>query len=393
MRILFIHNAYRQYGGEDVAVELETALLKEKGHDVSLVHFTNEGGGMAAAWNAIYNRASARKARAAIRAFRPDIVHVHNWFFEASPAVLFAAAKEKVPVVMTLHNYRMICANALLLRNNIPCELCVPHTFPLYGVRYKCYRGSAAQSALVTAVTGIHKSRRTWQQKVDRYIVLTAFAGSRFEGSSFNVPPEKMIVKPNFITDPGEGPAQREDFFLFAGRLSKEKGVHILVQAFAGLPAHKLVIVGDGPEKDILQARHATATNITFAGKRTRNELLEMMKRCKALIFPSIWYEGLPFTILEAFATGTPVIASKLGSMSELVTEGYNGSLFTAGDITALQEKVMTMAQEGPATAAMYHNARQTYLDNYHPEIHYKSIISIYEQTIANSKSPHAGTI
>jgi glycosyltransferase involved in cell wall biosynthesis len=390
MRVLFIHNAYRQYGGEDVAVELETSLLKEKGHEVNVVNFTNEGGGVAAAWNAVYNRASAKKVREAITAFRPDIIHVHNWFFNASPSVLFAAAKEKVPVVMTLHNYRLVCANALLLRNNAPCELCVPHTFPIYGIRYKCYRDSAAQSALVAAVTGVHKVRRTWQQKVDRYIVLTPFARSRFEGSSLKVPPEKMIIKPNFITDPGEGLAQREDFFLFAGRLSKEKGVHILVQAFEGMPGHRLVIVGDGPEKDILQAQHATSPNITFAGKQTRGKLLEMMKRCKALIFPSIWYEGLPFTILEAFATGTPVIASKLGSMAGLVTEGYNGSLFTAGDITALQEKVAAMAQEGPENAAMYNNARQTYLDHYHPEIHYKSIMSIYEQTIANSKSPHA---
>ncbi|MGB8190931.1 MAG: glycosyltransferase family 4 protein [Chitinophagaceae bacterium] len=392
MRVLFIHNQYRQPGGEDVALELESTLLKERGHEVTTVLFSNDeaagfGGALRSGMNAIYNKRSAQKVKEAIKEFKPDIIHVHNWFFAASPSVFYAASKEKLPVIMTIHNYRMICANALLLRDNHPCELCVNKTYPVDGIRYKCYRNSASQSALVTAITSIHKSLHTWQRKVNNYIVLTPFAKSRLAGSSFKVEPERMIIKPNFIPDPGQGTLPREDFFLFAGRLSVEKGVHVLMQAFSALPDAKLVVIGEGEEKESLIQQYASAGNITFAGKRSRPELLDMMKKCRAVIFPSIWYEGLPFIILEAFATGTPVIASQLGAMAEAITHGYNGLHFVPGDVDGLRQAVQTAAQTSPATEQMYANARATYLEKYHPDIHYTSILSIYEKTIANSKS------
>lgn len=394
MRVLFIHNQYRQHGGEDVAVELETTLLKEMGHDVEVLVFSNDepsgtAGVLRSGMNAVYNKGAAKKVRQAIQQFRPDIVHVHNWFFAASPSVFYAAHKEHVPVIMTIHNYRFICANALLLRNDRPCELCVNKTWPMDGIRYKCYRHSASQSALVTAITSIHKSLHTWQRKVDNYIVLTPFAKSRLVGSSFKVDPERMIIKPNFIPDPGQGHLPREDFFLFAGRLSADKGVHVLMKAFSQLTS-KLVILGEGPEKEILLQQHANASNITFAGKRSRKELLDMMKRCRAVVFPSLWYEGLPFVILEALATGTPIIASRLGTMAEVITHGFNGLHFSPGDVTELKNAVETMDKGAPQVEQLYGNARQTYLEKYHPDIHYKSIMSIYETTIANSRKVNA---
>lgn len=391
MKILFIHNQYRQHGGEDVAVELETNLLKEKGHEVELLLFSNQetAGALRSGMNAVYNRAAAKKVTQAIQQFKPDIVHVHNWFFTASPSIFYAAHKQRVPVIMTIHNYRFICANALLLRNEQPCELCVKKTWPMDGIRYKCYRNSASQSALVTAVTSIHKSLRTWQKKVDNYIVLSSFAKSRLVGSSFKVDPERLLIKPNFIPDPGQGSQPREDFFLFAGRLSTSKGVHVLIEAFSQLTS-KVVIVGEGPEKDMLLQQHANASNITFAGKRSRSELLDMMKRCRAVIFPSLWYEGLPFVILEAFATGTPLIASRLGTMAEVITHGVNGLHFTAGNAIELKNAVEVMDKGGPEVEQLYSNARQTYLEKYHPDIHYRSIMSIYETTIANSRTVNA---
>ncbi|HEY0680625.1 MAG TPA: glycosyltransferase family 4 protein [Chitinophagaceae bacterium] len=396
MRILFIHNTYRQRGGEDVALELETTLLAERGHDVRITLFSNDEdisgftGKMRLGWNAIYNRTSAKTVRQVIREFAPDLIHVHNWFFQASPSILYAAAKEQVPVIMTIHNYRLVCANALLLRNNKPCELCINEKFPLYGIKYKCYRQSSGQSALVTAITGIHKSMNTWQNKVDNYIILTPFAKSRLEGSSFKVDPSKLIIKPNFIPDPGEGLPDREGYYLFAGRLSIEKGVHTLCEAFAGLPGSRLILVGEGSEYAVLEQRFASATNITFAGKRSRPELLGMMKKCKALVFPSIWYEGLPFTILEAFATGTPVIASDLGSMSGMITNEYNGLLFEPGNAASLKAAIAKFEMAGQALKPLYANARQTYLDLYHPDIHYRSIMDIYERSLANRKKSNA---
>lgn len=393
MKILFIHNKYRQHGGEDVAVELETSLLKERGHEVELLLFSNDeasaNGALRSAINAVYNRAAVKKVRQAIQHFGPAIVHVHNWFFAASPSIFYAAKKEGVPVVMTIHNYRFVCANALLLRNEQPCELCVNKTWPLDGIRYKCYHNSTSQTAMVTAVTGIYKTMGTWQKKIDNYIVLTPFAKSRLVGSSFKADPHKLIIKPNFIPDPGEGNPVREDFFLFAGRVSIDKGVHILAKAFSQTNL-KLVIAGEGPEKDVLQRQYANASNITFAGRQNRAALLDMMKRCKAVIFPSLWYEGLPFVILEAFATATPVIASKLGNMAEVITHAVNGYHFTPGDAMELQSAAEAMDRGGTQVQQLYGNARQTYLEKYHPDIHYKSILSIYEKTIANSSKVNA---
>src|ERR1700730_1519932 len=173
MRILFIHNQYQQPGGEDVAVETESRLLEERGHLVQTIVFNNTAHSgilekASAGWKAIYNIGSYRTIKKRIEEFGPDIVHVHNLFFIASPSVLFAAHRLKVPVVLTVHNYRLVCANALLLRNNEICELCIGKTLPLYGIRYKCYRSSMAESALATAITGIHKILGTWRKKINR---------------------------------------------------------------------------------------------------------------------------------------------------------------------------------------------------------------------------------
>jgi len=371
MRILFIHNRYQQKGGEDVAVELESELLKEKGHEVRVLYFENDH---INPLRAIGNSKSYRRGREEITNFKPDIVHVHNLFFEATPSVLRAFAVKNIPVVMTVHNYRLICANALLLRNNRPCELCVPHRFPSYGVRFKCYRHSMAASAMVVAITGTHKVKGTWKNMVDRYIFLTDFAKSRFIGSSLKVGSEKMTVKPNFVNDVGIG-GEREDFFLFVGRLSEEKGIETLVEVAKHF---RILIIGEGP--------YFIADDSGFLGKLNREEVLDYMKRCKALIFPSIWYEGLPFTILEAFATGTPVIASKLGSMAEMIQDGHNGFHFEAGNADDLREKLHLFDRLTPEERnQLSANARATYLEKYHPDIHYERIISIYEE-VRNEK-------
>ena len=391
MKILFIHNRYKQFGGEDVVVEQEASLLADKGHEVRTIIFDNTSiagffSKLKTSFQSIYNFSSAKKIAGSISEFKPDIVHVHNLFIVASPSIIYAAQKAKIPVVMTLHNYRLICANALLLRDNTVCELCVSKKFPISGIRYKCYRNSAFGSALVTFITGFHKIFNTWKNKVATYITLNEFSRSKFLNSSLHVPTDKLITKPNFIPDPGETATQREDFFLFAGRLVVEKGVYVLAKAFAEMPEHKLVIVGDGPEKTRLQDQFKDHPNIIFTGTLDKQEVKEYMRSCKALICPSIWYEGAPLTIIEAFATGTPVIASRLGSMKESITDGFNGLHFNAGDATDLQEKVKVLNKETASSPMLYKNARQTYLEKYTAETHYRSIINIYENLIAAKK-------
>ena len=390
MRILFIHNKYKQYGGEDVTVELETTVLIKKGHEVKTIFFDNSPirglfSKIGSAFRSIYNFSSAKKISKIIQEFRPDIIHIHNLFFIASPSIIYAARKHKIPVVVTIHNYRLICASALLLRDNQVCELCTQKKFPLAGIRYKCYRNSATESALVTSITGIHKLFKTWQNKIHTYITLNEFSRSKLLHSSLNVPASMMTIKPNFVPDPGEGPTQREGFFLFAGRIVKEKGVHVLAKAFANMPENKIIIIGDGPEKALLQEQFRSFPNIHFEGQMEKKLVTEYMKRCKAFICPSIWYEGAPLTIIEAFATGTPVIASKLGSMEESISDGFNGLHFTAGDADDLRAKIRLLITETENNSMFYQNARQTYLAKYHTDIHYNAILKIYTTAVTGN--------
>ena len=387
MKILFIHNRYKQFGGEDVAVELETAVLINKGHEVKTIFFDNTSIGgffskIAAGFRSIYNFSSAKEISKIILQFKPDVVHIHNLFFIASPSVINAANHHKIPVILTLHNYRLICANALLLRNDQVCELCTQKKFPLAGIKYKCYRDSAAGSALVTAITGIHKISATWKNKVSTYITLNEFSRSKLLHSSLGVPEHKMITKPNFVADPGEGNCDRENFFLFAGRIAKEKGVNVLAKAFTYMPGYKIIIVGEGPERKLLQENFNQYSNIIFTGQMGKKEVSEYMKKCRAFICPSIWYEGAPLTIIEAFATGTPVIASRLGSMAESIIDGYNGLHFTAGDADDLRKKIELFIKETEQHSMFYKNARQTYQEKYHEDIHYNAVLKIYENAI-----------
>ncbi|MBC7903780.1 MAG: glycosyltransferase family 4 protein [Gemmatimonadaceae bacterium] len=391
MKILFIHNRYKLEGGEDTAVALEIQLLREKGHEAELLEFNNDeiGAGMAkaaAALKAFYNRESAGRLKEKLKTFHADIIHVHNLFFTASASVLYEAARLKIPVVMTLHNYRLICANGLLLRDNHICELCVNKTFPVYGVKYRCYRDSAAESALVTAVTGVHKLTGAWTEKVDHFIALTDFAKDKFLHSSYSPDPEKTSVIPNYVPDHKLRGIPRGDHFLYVGRLSKEKGVNSLLGAFLKTPAQNLVIAGDGPERNELEQKSEGAGNISFVGKQEKKQVLELMEKARALIFPSVCYEGLPFTIAEAFSTGTPVIASRLGGMKEMVRDGLNGYHFTAGDSDALCE-ALNRFDSNENMGSMYEAARQTYLDNYNANTHFEAIFRLYKSVIAKNKS------
>ncbi len=387
MKILFIHNRYQYAGGEDAVLLMEIAVLESYGHQTQLLEFNNRhinsfGSRVKTGMASFYNFHSAKRVKEAINSFRPDIIHVHNLFFTASPSVLFAAARMQVPVVMTIHNFRLLCANALLLRNNQPCELCTGKRWPLHGIKYKCYRSSAIESALVTAITGTHKLLHTWQHKVNRFIALSDFMKAKLVASSLQVPGNKIAVKANFTTPVAPGSAAREDFYFFAGRLSKEKGIEILLQAFLAGPEHRLIIAGDGPEKEWLMDAIKNAPWITYAGLQPKEGILALMKRSRALVFPSVWYEGMPATILESFSTGTPVICSARGAMSSMVEDGVNGYRFTPGNAAGLKQCIAQLeAHTHPE--ALYRQALQTYNDKYTPGVHYAAIMTIYNETIA----------
>jgi glycosyltransferase involved in cell wall biosynthesis len=288
-------------------------------------------------------------------------------------------------VIVTLHNYRLICPSYSLYYDGKIYEKSIHKVFPIDAVLKGVYRESKIQTASTVLMTGIHKLTGTWKNKVDTYIVLTAFAKNRFLDSSLKVPAEQLVVKPNFTDDLGIGEEQRENFFLFIGRLTEEKGIQTVLDA-AAAGGFTLKIIGDGPLRETVENYAARHNNILYAGFQQKPYIISELKKCKALVFPSVWYEGFPMTILEAFSTGTPVITSKLGGMAEIVDDEKNGLHFQPGSSTDLVEKVKLLLSDSRLSIKLGNQARQDYLDKYTPEKNYNLLLNIYEKAISAKK-------
>ena len=386
MRILVAHNRYQQRGGEDAVVANEIRMLAEHGHEVDYLSEDNESirgvkERVFAAGRAFYSTHSARSIAARIDSFRPDIVHVHNFFATLSPSIFFAANEKRVPVALTLHNYRLVCANALLYRDGHPCEECVDRRTFLPGVLHACYRSSRIGSAVVGGSMALHAAAGTWQKRVDRYIALTAFAARKISG--YRVPMERIRVKPNFTSDLGEGTGGG-GFALFAGRLSQEKGIQILIEADAkGLLPMPVHLVGDGPMDEILQqAATRQGTRLRPIGVKSREDLQKLMQRATVLVVPSIWYEGFPVVCVEALAAGLPILCSRIGGLPEIVEDGISGRLFPPGDAVALAYEMSRFVDGSDKLQTMRRAARKRYEENYSAERNYTMLIDIYRELI-----------
>lgn len=380
MNILLVHNYYQQAGGEDQVFADETALLRQRGENVAQYAMHNDAvdalGKVALARKTIWNSDSYDALRSAVRENRAEVVHFHNTFPLISPAGYKAARDEGAAVVQTLHNYRLLCPTATFYRDGKVCEDCLGRRVPWPGVMHKCYRGNRAASAAVASMLTVHRARGTWQHAIDRYIALTEFSRSKFiEGG---LPADKIIVKPNFVhPDPGLG-AGGGGFALFVGRLTDEKGVRTLLRAWQEYrPALPLKILGDGPLRDEVSAASGSS-GIEYLGRRPLVEVLAASGQADVLVFPSQWYEGLPRTIVEAYAKGTPVVASRLGSMTELVEEGSTGRLFSPGDAAALAD----MVRDGSEFRSMRAAARKRYEMCYTADQNYSMLIAAYKAAI-----------
>jgi len=379
MNILLVHNYYQQAGGEDQVFADETALLRERGNHVAQFTVHNDAvdalGKIALARKTIWNSDSYDALRRAAREHRAEVVHFHNTFPLISPAGYKAARDEGAAVVQTLHNYRLLCPTATFYRDGKVCEDCLGR-IPWPGVMHKCYRENRAASAAVASMLTVHRARGTWQHAIDRYIALTEFSRRKFiEGG---LPADKIIVKPNFVhPDPGIG-AGGGGFALFVGRLTDEKGVRTLLRAWQEhRPALPLRILGDGPLRDEVAAASGDS-GIEYLGRRPLAEVLAALAQAEVLVFPSRWYEGLPRTIVEAYAKGTPVVASRLGSMTELVEEGSTGRLFSAGDAAELADAM----RDGSQFRSMRAAARKRYEMCYTADQNHSMLIAAYKTAI-----------
>ncbi len=384
MRILFIHNRYLQKGGEDTVLAAEMALLKKYGHEVDLLLFDNsviQGVLQKAlsAFRAIYNPKAYRSTRKQIQTFRPDVVHVHNYSYVASPAVFYAAKAEGVPVVHTLHNFRLICPSAILFHDGKIYERSLQKNFPIDAIRKGVFNGSRAQTAILATVNALNRMFGTYRHKVDAYLTLTEFAREKILESNLPVAHSQLLIKPNFTEDRGYRIDGRSDNFLFIGRLTEEKGVRTLLAAAKQTP-FRLQILGDGPLRGEVEAAAAAHPQIQYLGFMSKEEVLVKLMDCRALLFPSLWYEGMPMVILEAFAAGTPVVASRLGSPASIITDEKQGLLFEPGNAGALAHAAHRLLMDSSLSERLGQQARQSFEQLYSPERNHQQLTGIYQQ-------------
>lgn len=390
MRIMLVHNAYQQYGGEDVVFETERALLRAHGHRVAA--FTANNAALASlagpfaklrlAAETVWSQPAQCALASATAAFEPDIVHFHNTFPLISPAGYSAVRAGGAAVVQTLHNYRLVCPAATCFRDGAVCTECVGRAVPVPSVRYGCYRDSRVQTLPVAAMLAVHALRGTWQRDVDRYIVLSeAQRAILLRGG---LPAERVIVKPNIVAgvEPGPPLPERPNVAVFAGRLTEEKGVRTVIEAWRGpnRPA-TLQVIGDGPLRDYVEAAAATEPHIEYLGFLPRAEILAAMGRARLVIVAPLWEEPFGLTIVEALGCATPVAASHIGASDELLANG-GGALFPAGDSAALASTAAALLAQPGELEHMAAAARRRYETTYSPAAGYEQLMAVYRNAM-----------
>jgi glycosyltransferase involved in cell wall biosynthesis len=387
LNILIIHTFYQQKGGED-AVFLQEAKLLEETENIATLTFQNKKGPVSIIQFFIspFNLLAARKVKRKIASFKPDIIHLHNWHYAIGPIVIRLANKAGIPIVLTLHNYRLICPSATLMSDGKLFDNSRYVSFPWQAVKKKVYNNSFLQTFWLSLIVWLHKKAGTWK-KVSHYFALTEFAKKIHLDSTLELTQDQISVKPNFSERPVLMSAEKRDTsFLFIGRFSEEKGIQTLLKAFSSTN-HTLNIAGDGPLKEEVLAACSANPNIHYLGSLQKEDVLKQMRSSSALIFPSIWYEGMPMTILEAFSSGTPVIASNLGAMASLISDKINGLHFEAGNATDLKDKIefwTTLTIEDKAVYSQ--NALASYERLYSPEKNKDLLLKKYKEIIAKNK-------
>lgn len=382
-KVLVVHNGYQQRGGEDSVVASEMALLQDHGHEVELYQRHNdEVNGMSRVRllaDTMWSRRTVQDIQALVARHRPDVIHVHNTLPLVSPSVFWAAQGVGLPVVQTLHNYRLACLDATFLREGRVCEDCLGK-LPWRGVVHRCYRGSVAQSGAMATMLTVHRGLGTFRRKVTRYIALSEFGRTKLAHAG--LPVDKISIKPNFVEwrdTPAEGLRQGG---LFVGRLSPEKGVRVLLDALTRAPGTPVRMAGGGPLESLAREQLGPAC----LGLQPLPAVMGLMGSASYLVLPSLWYEGFPRTIVEAFACGTPVIASRLGAMSEVIEDGVTGLLFTPGDAQDLAAKLRWAQAHPEAMRTMGRAARARYEARYSPQVNYRQLVSIYAQAMADHR-------
>ncbi len=388
MKVLIVHNRYRHHGGEDAVVVSDLKMLESFGCEARVYERNNAemeaaraGAKLRDSLRMHWSRRSYDDVRRLISDFGPDIVHCHNLFYCVTPSVYDACRDGNVPVVQSLHNFRPFCCNGLFLRDGGICELCQSGNF-WPGVRYRCLQKSLLRSAFVSLALHRCRKRDAWEM-ADRFVVASEFTKEKYIEGGF--PEEKISIKPHFVDVVQEPQARRDGYMLYVGRLSEEKGLNVLLKASRLLRDVPLRIVGSGPlERSIRQdVNREELTQVEMPGFLEDAEFDRVFRSAGFLILPSVCYENFPRVVAEAYAAGLPIVASRLGSMRELIRDGETGFLFHPHDANDLALKVRELVDHPELLQKMQENARREYLACYSPAQNYQLLKSIYEQTLA----------
>lgn len=382
MRILILHNYYQQAGGEDRVFESEAALLESRGHEVIRFVRRNDeirtGSASRNFGNALWNQAVARELKRLVEQHKPDIAHVHNVFSVLSPAVYHVLRKAGIPIVQTLHNYRLACPNARLMRNGRPCSLCRGRTVPWPAIWYRCYQSRLSSSIALASVLTLHRLLHTWDRSVDLYLAPSDTVRNQLIPTG--IPAGRIVVKPHFVSDPGTKGAHQGGYALFLGRLEPEKGIMELLDAWRLLPALPLRVGGTGPLSAMVQKRlcEPSLGKVSVLGWLSRGQIEEQLADARFLIIPSLGCESFGLTAIEAFSFGVPVLSSGKGALAEIVRDNLNGLTADPCNATELAAQARRLFDDTSIWNRLSLQARADYLSYYSPEVACEALLGAY---------------
>ena len=385
MKILVAHNRYLYRGGEDTVVDAEVNLLRQHGHQVWVYSRDNAEiqylTSIEAAKTSLWSRKTVHDLQKIHQQFSPDLIHAHNTFPLISPSIYGIAQKLRIPVIQTLHNFRLVCPQAMLLREGKHCDACVG-TLPWRAIVHRCYRQSLSQTALNSTVSMLQRLRSIRHQQISCFIVLNTLCREIFARGG--LPLDKLRIKPNFVELPPEPQWRHRKGGLFIGRLSGEKGIEVLIQALNQLPNIVIDVFGKGPLQDLV----SSSPGLRYGGFQSKDVLRQKLGEAAYLVMPSTGVESFGLVAIEAFASGTPVIATRHGGLRELIIHGQNGLLVPPNDVSALVSAIAYAETHPDHMRQMGMAARKNYLTSYTPERNYEQLIQIYHEAVTSAALP-----
>lgn len=378
-KILQVHNRYKDLGGEDVVVAREKAMLIEAGYDVQQYIVSNEklttlSRKLKTALFLPYSFEQKNKLKKYLKELKPDVVHIHNFLPILTPSIFYACKEEGIPVVLTLHNFRLLCSNGLLYRDGAICEKCITKKWAFPAIKHGCYQDSKIKSIFPVVSNGLHSSLDTWANYIDKVIFLTDFSKEIFMKSNIKFKPSQIVVKPNFVEDRGYC-YDKEDYFLFVGRLSEEKGILKVMEACI-ITQSRLKIAGVGPLNEKVKDIADKHSFIDYLGFQNEEELKVQYLYARGLIFSSQMYEGNPLVILEALSYGTPIIAPDFGNSKIIIMNMKNGILYDPHKEKALPE--ILKLYNSLDIDIITQGARQSFEKKYTKQINLLKLVNTY---------------